>query len=111
MQKSLDEYLGDLTQKKAPEATMDTSFEVRLREGGETRTMESFSKGWRDAVQFCVHLSLTAALFAEGETPFLMLDDPFVNLDDQRLSAARGLLERLAEKYQILYFVCHKDRI
>ena len=73
--------------------------------------MESFSRGWRDAVEFCTRLSLTDALYKDSEKPFLLLDDPFVNLDDERLPAARALLESLAADYQILYFVCHKDRI
>ena len=111
MQESFRRYFTALTGADAPESLMDTSFEVRLREGGQTRTMESFSRGWRDAVRFCVRLSLTDALFAEGERPFLLLDDPFVNLDDDRLTAARALLEQLAEEQQILYLVCHSDRI
>ena len=86
------------------------AFEVRLREGGQTRTMESFSQGWRDAVRFCLRLALTDALCEEGEAPVLLLDDPFVNLDEARLAAARGLLRSLASKYQILHMVCHKDR-
>ena len=111
MQKSFDGFLQELTAQQAPEALMDTSFEIRMREAGQTRTMESFSRGWRDAVELCVRLSLTDALYAEGELPFLLLDDPLVNLDDERLGAARALLDKLSQKYQILYFVCHKDRI
>ena len=111
MQESFDGFLQDLTAHQAPEALMDTSFEIRMREAGQTRSMESFSRGWRDAVELCVRLSLTDALYREGELPFLLLDDPLVNLDDERLAAARSLLDRLAQKYQILYFVCHKDRI
>ena len=111
MQESFDGFLGELTADQAPEALMDTSFEIRMREAGQTRTMESFSRGWRDAVELCVRLSLTDALYAEGERPFLLLDDPLVNFDDERLAAARALLDKLSQKYQILYFVCHKDRI
>jgi len=111
MQESFREFLALLCEGEAPEAVMDTSFEVRLRESGQTRSMESFSRGWRDAVQFCIRLSLTEALFAEGaEKPFLLLDDPFVNLDDARMGAARRMLNQLAESYQIVYMVCHKDR-
>ncbi len=110
MQESFREFLALLCEGEAPEAVMDTSFEVRLRESGQTRSMESFSRGWRDVVEFCTRLSLTDALYAEGEKPFLLLDDPFVNLDDRRLAAARQMLARVAEKYQILYTVCHKDR-
>ncbi len=111
MQDSFRRYLSILCEAEAPEAVMDTSFEVRLREGGQTRSMESFSRGWRDAVELCVRLSLTDALYAEGEVPFLLLDDPLVNLDDKRLNAARRLMERVSEKYQIVYMVCHRDRI
>ena len=110
MQTSLQSFLNDLAGGEAPESLMDTSFEVRLREGGQTRTMESFSRGWRDAVEFCVRLSLTNALYEDSEKPFLLLDDPFVNLDDTRLAAARRLLEKLSKEYQILYLVCHSKR-
>jgi len=112
MQISFGELLSDLIGGEAPEAVMNASFEVGLRpDGGQTRSMESFSRGWRDAVELCVRLSLTDALYREGEKPFLLLDDPLVNLDDDRLTAARALLDRLAERYQILYLVCHRDRI
>lgn len=110
MQKSFRTYLSRLMGEVAPESLLDPAFEVRLREGGQTRTMESFSQGWRDAVRFCLRLALTDALCEEGEAPVLLLDDPFVNLDETRLAAARGLLRSLASKYQILHMVCHKDR-
>jgi len=111
MQTAFRHYLDILTDGQAPEAIMDTSFSVSLREGGKTRAMESFSRGWRDAVEFCTRLSLTSALFKDSEKPFLLLDDPFVNLDDNRLDAAKAMLEKLADEYQIFYFVCHKERI
>ena len=110
MQSSLEQYLGALTEV-APETVMDASFEVHLREGGKTRPIESFSRGWRDMVEFCTRLSLSDALYRETEKPFLLLDDPFVNLDDDRMTAARALLDRLSEQYQILYLVCNTDRV
>lgn len=110
MKESFDRFLKMLVGENAPEAMMDESFEIRMNGGGQTRTMESFSRGWRDAVQFCVRLSLTEALYTEGEKPFLLLDDPFVNLDDRRLAAARAMLDSLASEYQIIYMVCHEER-
>ena len=89
---------------------MDTSFKVKLRENGKTQHPESLSQGWRDAVQFCVRLSLADALYVEGEKPPIILDDPFVNLDERRLEAAKRLLASLSQKYQILYLVCHAER-
>ena len=110
MQTSFSSLLGLLMDGNAPESVMDTSFKVKLREGGKTQHPESLSQGWRDAVQFCVRLSLAEALYAEGEVPPIILDDPFVNLDERRLTAAKRLLVALSEKYQILYLVCHTER-
>lgn len=110
MQKSFARFLAALTSDEAPESVMDANFNVKLREDGKTREIESFSRGWRDAVQFCTRLSLADALYDEGEKPFLLLDDPFVNLDDRRLAAARRMLDLLAGDYQIVYMVCHADR-
>ncbi len=110
MQTSFSSLLKSLMNGNAPESVMDTSFKVKLREGGKTQHPESLSQGWRDAVQFCVRLSLAEALYAEGEKPPIILDDPFVNLDEQRLAAAKRLLVELAKKYQILYLVCHAER-
>jgi uncharacterized protein YhaN len=110
MQTSFSALLGSLMNGNAPESVMDTSFKVKLRVGGKTQHPESLSQGWRDAVQFCVRLSLAEALYAEGEKPPIILDDPFVNLDEQRLAAAKRLLVELAKKYQILYLVCHAER-
>ena len=110
MQTSFSSLLQTLMDKSTPESVMDTSFKVKLRESGKTQHPESLSQGWRDAVEFCVRLSLAEALYAEGEVPFIILDDPFVNLDERRLKAAKQLLASLSEKYQILYLVCHTER-
>ncbi|MBE6589431.1 MAG: hypothetical protein E7643_04560 [Ruminococcaceae bacterium] len=109
MQKSFCRYL-ELLRPDAEEAVMDASFEVSLRAGGKTRSTEFFSRGWRDALQFCTRLSLTDALYGAGEKPCLVLDDPFVNLDDVRLHAAKEMLTRLSSEFQILYMVCHAGR-
>ena len=110
MQNSFSALLKALMGETAPESVMDTSFKVKLREGGKTQHPESLSQGWRDAVQLCIRLSLADALYAEGEKPPIILDDPFVNLDEQRLTAAKQLLATLSNKYQILYLICHEER-
>ena len=110
MQTSFSSLLQTLMDQNAPESVMDTSFKVKLRQSGKTQHPESLSQGWRDAVELCVRLSLAEALYAEGEVPPLILDDPFVNLDEGRLKAAKKLLEALSQKYQILHLICHAER-
>lgn len=111
MQKSFLRYLSELDGEEAPEAVLDSSFDVCARAFGKSRTMESFSRGSRDLVRFCVRLSLTEELYREGEKPFLLLDDPFVNLDEEHLAAAQRLLDSLARSYQIVHMVCHEGRV
>lgn len=114
-------YLGDMQThfnrfrtmvegENAPEALIDTSFSVSVRDGGKSREIESYSRGTRDLLQFCARLALTKSMFETEEKPFLLLDDPFVNLDEAHLRTTRALLDRLSEEFQILYLVCHSDR-
>ncbi len=111
MQRSFLEALSYFPPQIMPEAVLSTSFDVLTREGGETHPEESLSRGLRDAVQFCVRLALAKELFAEGEQPFLLLDDPFVNLDDDRMEAVKEMLERLGADYQVLHLVCSTARL
>lgn len=114
-------YLGDMQThfnrfrtmvegEGAPEALIDTSFSISVRDLGKSREIESYSRGTRDMLQFCARLALTKSMFETEEKPFLLLDDPFVNLDEAHLRSAHALLERLSEEFQILYLVCHPDR-
>jgi uncharacterized protein YhaN len=60
-------------------------------------------------ISLATRLSLVDTLF-EGETPFLVLDDPFCNMDDQTTARAWRLLENVAQRYQVLYLTCHSSR-
>ena len=46
-----------------------------------------------------------------ARTPFLILDDPFVNLDDEHTRRALAMLQEMAETHQILYLVCNTGRV
>ena len=43
-------------------------------------------------------------------SPFLVLDDPFTNLDNKKLVEAINLLKEISNEYQIIYMVCHNSR-
>lgn len=88
---------------------INTDLEVRLDKNGASRDKEFFSQGMRDMIDIAMRMSLTDALYS-GEKPMLILDDPFVNLDDRRLENAMSLLKKLAEEQQIVYLTCHSSR-
>ena len=84
--------------------------EVRLERSGESRELGYFSAGQTDLVMLCMRLSLVDALF-RGTKPFGILDDPFINLDDEHTEEALKLLHDLSEDRQIIYLTCNSSRV
>lgn len=58
----------------------------------------------------CMRLALVDSLFSE-KRGLLILDDPFINLDDDNLKYALNMLEQLGKEMQIIYLVCNSGRI
>ena len=91
------------------EYTLSTSFELGKTERGESHGIESYSRGTRDLYSLGLRLALVDALY-ENESPFIILDDPFIALDDTKLERAKATLKALGKSRQILYFTCSKNR-
>lgn len=79
-------------------------------EGGTLREMGYYSEGLKELVGLCTRFAFADAVF-QKETPALILDDPFVNLDDKKTEAAKALVQELAKKYQIVYLTCKQERM
>ena len=88
---------------------IDTDFQVYPERMGQSRELAYFSVGQTDLVMLCMRLALVDALFGE-ENMFVILDDPFVNLDDTHTEQALKLLRSFAQNRQILYLTCHSSR-
>ena len=80
-----------------------------MDENGKLRASDFLSDGYKDLVNFCSRMALVDALFKEVKPP-VILDDPFVNLDDEKVPHALELLKEMAKEKQLLYFACHKSR-
>ena len=89
---------------------MTPELEVKLERNGESRDLAAFSAGQTDLVMLCMRLSLVDALF-RGAKPFVLLDDPFINLDDRHTQEALRLLHDLAKDRQIIYLTCKSSRV
>ncbi len=89
--------------------TVTPDFCVNMTKFGKTHSADTLSRGGRDLVALCLRFAITDALF-EGKKPPLILDDPFINLDDSKIGAAMALLTRVAEERQIFYVSCHSSR-
>ncbi len=102
-------YMQELLEEGGQGVFLAPDLEVRLERSGESRELGYFSAGQTDAVMLCMRLALVDALFPEVR-PFVILDDPFVNLDDERTAKAWKLLQKLAREKQIIYLTCNSSR-
>ena len=106
---SFSDYLHRVTGEAAENIFVNPQLDIRLERRGETRDIGYFSAGQADIIMLCMRMALVRALFKE-EKPFIVLDDPFINLDDERTTEALALLDDLAEEYQIIYLICNSSR-
>ena len=109
IQRSFREYLKTMT-KEDDKVLITGDLDVQLERQGEARELGYFSAGQMDTVMLCMRFALVDALFTQ-EKPFVILDDPFVNLDDEHTAQALELLRTLSRERQILYLTCNSSRV
>lgn len=107
--KAFSKYYEMISGKAADAFHVDANTTVTVDELGKQREVNTLSSGYRDLIGICLRVALVDAMYQE-ETPVLVMDDPFANLDDRKISAAREFLEKVSEKYQIIYFTCSNSR-
>ena len=89
--------------------TMDSDYRVKFERGGEERSDKHLSAGERSLCALCLRLALIDNMYPT-EQPFIMMDDPFVHLDEEHIQRTADLVKVLAEDRQIIYFCCHESR-
>lgn len=89
--------------------TITPSFEIRYEHSGQEYSEKHLSAGQRRICAFCLRMALIENMYAE-EKPFIILDDPFANLDRNHMDRVKDMLKKLSEKLQLVYFTCHESR-
>ncbi len=85
-------------------------FELRFERNGVNRSEKHLSSGQRSICALCFRLALIKNMYRE-QAPFLVLDDPFVTLDEEHIGRVRGVLQALSKDMQLVYFTCHASRM
>lgn len=88
---------------------LGTDLSVSVETPECTRSADYLSTGYRDMLDICMRLALTDAIYGDSKPP-LILDDPFVNLDDRKLETSLKMLKRLSDRCQIVYLTCSSSR-
>lgn len=115
LQNGLRSYLKKLYDTSGIELSeknfeLDMDLNIRYNYQGNSKQQEYLSSGYQDLVSLCSRLALIDILYKKDK-PVLILDDPFTNMDEEKISNAISLLKELADDRQIIYFTCHSSRM
>ena len=103
-------YASALEEALGEKIEMDREYHIMFEKNGEYRSEKHLSAGQLCMCALCFRLALTDNMF-KGEKPFVIMDDPFADLDREHMQKAAELVKKLAADRQIIYFCCHDSRI
>ncbi len=111
MNKNLNKYIELISKDKniINKTSIDIDLNTNIEIDGEKKDIENFSTGYKDLIEIALRLALIDTIFKE-EKPFLILDDPFVNLDEEKMKNSLKLIKEVSKDFQIIYFACHNSR-
>jgi uncharacterized protein YhaN len=103
----LGELFARLSRGTHTHVHLDEDLTPRVRVTGEALAdAGSLSGGAADQLYFALRITAGELLARGGERLPLLLDDPFVQYDPERLGAALDLVVELAGEHQVLLFTC-----
>ena len=84
---------------------------VGRRASGAEITVDQMSEGTRDQLYLALRLATIEQQLDRSEPLPLIVDDLFVNFDDDRAAAGFEILAELAEKTQVIFFTHHRHLV
>lgn len=109
LKESFDKYFKILSGLDGEDYHIDSNGVLTVKEQGMQRQVSSFSSGYKDMMGLCMRLAFVDVMYPQ-EKPPILLDDPFINLDKEKVEKGKELLEIISETYQIIYLTCNEDR-
>lgn len=107
--KGFRKFYGYIHPEEANLFHMDMDGNLSVTQCNLDREVQTQSTGQRDFIGICMRMAYVEAMY-QKEKPFLIMDDPFINLDEEGNEKSKEYLSHLSEEYQMLYFTCHSSR-
>ena len=105
------EFLAELTDGRYTTVEISEDFTPTVLEDGEIKAV--ISGGEEDILNLCVRLALSQLLAerAGQSISFLVLDEVFGSLDEQRRNNVLELLEKLSQRFEQILVITHLEDI
>lgn len=108
LEDEIEKYISSITTNRYGKVKVDSdtlNVSVYSPEKHDYVDINRLSRATIDQIYLAARLGLVK-LISGNKKPPLLLDDPFVAFDDNRLETTMELLLKIAQEYQILLFTC-----
>lgn len=109
VEKHFKNYVCSLLGEQIKGVFVDKDLNLFFDEFNDRREIELLSTGLADGVMLCMRMALVDSLF-KNEDSFVIMDDPFMSLDDGNMQKALVMLDKIADDRQVIYLVCSNSR-
>jgi len=110
IEKSMARYIDLITDGRYTQVKLspeNLSFLVFSPDKKEFIEPGELSRGTIDQLYFVARLAFLRAV-SRASRPLVILDDPFVNIDNGRCDKISQILRELAREFQIILLTCHE---
>ena len=101
------EYLHIITDGNLELLNMDEKLNTELASGRRKLTYETLSNGTKDTIALAFRLAMLEHLYPEGNG-LAVFDDPFTEMDPDRVLQACKLIEKYAVNNQVIFITCDR---
>ncbi len=103
LQKTFNKYIQVLTNKNYARATFSSDGVIKFFKADNLMRvgMDSMSLSTKDCVYFALKLALIDSILTRRSIPVIM-DDPFILFDEQRITTVTSILKELSSKTQVI---------
>lgn len=88
-----------------PEAN---KLDMKIYSGKNVLDYEKLSEGTKETVSLAFRLAVLEHLFPEGGG-VIVLDDPFTDMDEERMAQSCELVKKCAERHQVILLTCREE--
>jgi len=107
LKSNIESFIAGMTDNRYEEIKIDESLPTGfVRSDGNLIEADLLSTGTLDVLGLALRLSM-ANYFLKEQEAFLVMDDPFVDMDPGRQSNAANLLKEYSKTKQLIIFTCH----
>lgn len=106
------QIFAKLTGDEYETVSVEKNYEMRVKKASGTyREWKYLSNGTVDQAYLSLRFAVAKLITADGEKLPILLDDVFVQYDDNRFARAMEFLKEYSSNTQIIYFTCKNNSI